>query len=90
MSQAIVDPADLLQFAKELRQFNSELLKKLNGIKGKFHRLGDSWKDQERAKFAGEFENTIKVLAHFMNVVDNQVPFLMRKADSARKYLDQK
>ncbi len=89
MSQAIVDPEDLVLFAHELRDLNSDLYNRLTGVKGKFDQLGDSWRDQEQAKFAEEFEATVQVLVRFMEVVEEQIPFLMRKAEAARNYQDQ-
>lgn len=89
MAQAIVDPEDMLLFAQELRDLNSELHSKLTTVKTKFDQLGDSWKDHEQVKFAQEFEQTLQVLSHFMDVVEEQIPFLVRKAEAAQQYLDQ-
>ena len=90
MTQAIVDPEDLVLFAQDLRNFNSDLYSRLVTIKSKFDQLGYSWQDQEQAKFALEFEQTVQVLVRFMEVVEEQIPFLLRKAEAARNYLDQK
>ena len=89
MAQAIVDPQDMLLFAQELRDLNGELHTKLSTIKVKFDQLGDTWRDREQEKFAQEFEQTLQVLAHFMGVVEEQIPFLVRKAEAAQHYLDQ-
>ncbi len=89
MSKAIVDPEDLILFAQELRDLNSDFYTRLTRVKGKFDQLGDSWQDQEQAKFAQGFEQTIQVLVHFMETVDEQIPFLMRKAEAAQTYLNQ-
>ena len=90
MSQAIVDPEDIILFAQELRDLNSEFHQRLTTVKGKMDQLGDTWRDQEQEKFAAEFDQTIQVLVHFMDVVEEQIPFLMRKAEAARTYLDQR
>src|SRR3712207_8209615 len=41
----------------------------------------DTWRDQEHEKFTQEFEQTLHVIEHFLEVGDQHVPFLMRKAE---------
>ena len=90
MPQAIVNPEDLERFAQNLRQFNGQLRDSMARLEGQFHSLGDTWRDQEQAKFAQEFQQTMRVLHHFMRAADEQIPFLMRKAQKARDYLNQR
>ena len=52
--------------------------------------LGKTWRDQEQKKFAEEFQQHMKVLARFVDVVDRHVPYLMRKADIIEEYLQQR
>ena len=63
--QAIASPEDLERFAHELKQFNAQLSDAMGRLSGQFTRLGDTWRDQEHAKFAQEFEQTVRVLHHF-------------------------
>ena len=51
---------------------------------------GKSWRDREHDKFSEEFETTMTVLTRFIEVADEHVPFLMRKADRAEEYLRQR
>lgn len=90
MSQAIVDPADLVLFAQQLRDFNSDLHDRLVGLKGKFDQLGDTWRDQEQARFAAEFEQAVQILSRFMEAAECHIPFLLRKAQAAKDYLEQR
>lgn len=88
MAKAIVDPDDLCRFAAELKRFNGELQTQLVNIHRQFAKLGETWRDQEHAKFAADFEHMIRVLAKFAEASDKQVPLLLRKAESIRDYLD--
>lgn len=89
MARAIVDPEELRRFAAELKRFNGDLGAQITGIHRRFVRLGETWRDQEQAKFAQEFEQMVHVLAKFAEASDKQVPLLLRKAESIQDYLDQ-
>lgn len=90
MPQAIADPEDLDQFARELKQFNIQLADSMHRLNSRFGRLGDTWRDQEHQKFAQEYEQTMRVLAQFMRTADQHIPFLQRKAARIRDYLNQR
>lgn len=90
MPQAIASPEDLERFANELKQFNGQLQDSMNRLNAGFNRLGDTWRDQEHQKFAREYEQTMRVLAHFIRTSDQQIPFLRRKAQRLREYLNQR
>jgi uncharacterized protein YukE len=89
-SQVIADPEALERFAQELKQFNSELRDRMFRLQGQFSRLGDTWRDQEHQKFAQEFEQTMRVLHQFIQIADQHIPFLLRKAQRLREYLQQR
>lgn len=87
--QAIADPEDLERFARELRAFSESLRGSVRSINASFGRLGETWRDQEHAKFAHEYEQTIRVIQRFLDVADEHAPFLIRKAQKVRDYLGQ-
>ena len=89
MSQAIVDPIEIRRFAHSLKQFNGDLRDRLAALHGQMVNLGDTWRDQEHEKFLQEFEQTLQVVEHFLEVSDQHVPFLMRKAERIEEYLQQ-
>ncbi len=89
MPQAIVDPGELRRFAHSLKQFNSELYNQMSVLHGQLIGLGSTWRDQEHVKFAEEFEQTLQVIARFIEATDQHIPFLLRKADRAEEYLQQ-
>lgn len=88
--KAIASPEDLERFARELKQFSSQLRDSMSRLQGQFANLGETWRDQEHEKFAQEFEQTMRVLHHFIRSADQQTPFLLRKAQRLREYLSQR
>jgi len=90
MPQAVVNPEELDRFAQNLGQFNAQLRNSMSRLQGQFTALGDTWRDQEHVKFAQEFQQTMRVLHQFMRVADDHIPYLKRKAQKGRDYLNQR
>ncbi len=90
MSKAVVDPNELRRFANDLKRFNETLTNQMSVLHGRLVGLGQTWRDQEHNKFAEEFEQTMKVLARFVESADKHIPFLVRKAERVEEYLQQR
>lgn len=90
MSQAIMDPEQVRRFAEELKRFNTEVQDKLTSLQARFAALGDTWQDQEHAKFAEEFRQTMKALKKFVEASTQHTPYLLRKAQRIEEYLNQR
>jgi hypothetical protein len=90
MSQAIVDPGDLRRFAHALKIFNGDLRGNLSSLHTQLLALGDTWRDQEHDRFRQEFEETVLVLEKFLDISDQHVPFLLRKAERIEEYMTQR
>ncbi len=90
MAKAVVDPEELRRFAVDLKRFSGQLDEQMRQLHGRFNGLGQTWRDQEQARFAEEFEQTLRVLARFVAAADKQVPFLLRKAERIEEYLRQR
>jgi uncharacterized protein YukE len=90
MSQAVVDPAELRRFAHNLKRFSEDLQMDLAGLHGQMLTLGETWRDQEHAKFVQEFEQTLQLLGHFMELTNEHIPFLIHKAERIEEYLQQR
>jgi WXG100 family type VII secretion target len=88
MPQAVVDPEELRQFARNLKKFNSELRDRAQTLGNQLAALGATWRDQEHRKFADEFEQHMLVLARFAETADEHIPYLMRKAAHIEDYLN--
>jgi uncharacterized protein YukE len=89
MAQAIMDPEEVRRFAQELKKFNSDLQNSMASLQARFAALSDTWSDQEHAKFADEFKQTMKALKKFIEVSNQHTPFLLRKAQRIEEYLNQ-
>jgi uncharacterized protein YukE len=87
--KAAVDPEELRRFAFELKRFNADMQTHLSGIQRGFVKLGETWQDQEHAKFAENFERMMGTLSKFVEASDKHIPFLLRKAQKIQEYLDQ-
>ena len=87
--QAIVSADELERFARHIKEFNDQLRDSTSRLRGQFANLSDTWRDQEHQKFSQEFERTVVAIQRFVQVSDEYVPFLLRKAQRVRDYLDQ-
>ena len=90
MPQAMMDPEQVRRFAEELQRFNHDLQNRLGSLQARFGSLGDSWQDQEQTKFSDEFKQTVKALKKFIEMSDEHVPYLLRKAQRIEDYLKQR
>lgn len=90
MSKAVVDPGELRRFANDLRRFTAEIQQQMGILAGRMGTLGQTWKDQEQAKFSEEFDATMKVLQRFVKASEVHAPFLLRKAERIEAYLQQR
>ena len=84
-----MDPVEVRRFAEELKRFNLDLQNRITLLQARFAALGETWQDQEHAKFAEEFRQTMKALLKFMEVSSQHTPFLLRKAQRIEEYLSQ-
>ena len=90
MPQAIVDPEEVRRFARNLRRFNSEVQQRITALASQLVELGKTWRDQEHKKFAEEFEYHMKVISRFIEVTEEHIPYLLRKAEIIEQYLQQR
>lgn len=90
MPTAIVSPAELVTFARQLEKTSDDIVKR----KSKAARLvADSrnvWKDAKYDQFRKVFDQTAKDLDRFARLAKDYSHFLEKKAGLAKKYLDNK
>ena len=89
MAQVIIEPEQVKRFAEELQRFNRDLQHRMGSLQARFSGLGDSWQDQEHAKFSEEFKDALKTLKKFVELSEQHVPYLLRKAQRIEEYLKQ-
>jgi uncharacterized protein YukE len=87
MPQAIVDPDELRRFAAALRKFNGDMRDRLTSLGSQMAGLTKTWRDQEQKKFTEEFEQHLKVISRFMDLTEQHIPYLLRKAEAIDQYL---
>ncbi len=90
MPQAIVDPEELRQFAQNLKKFSSELQTRTTLLNVQLDALGKTWRDQEHKKFTEEFGQQVKSISRLIEVIEDHIPYLMRKAEIIEEYLHQR
>jgi uncharacterized protein YukE len=90
MPQAIANPEELRAFALKLKQFNQTLSDQATLLAGQLEALGTSWRDQENLKFAEQFKEHLRLLAHFVEANNQHIPYLQRKAERLEEYLHQR
>jgi len=90
MPQAIVDPEELRRFAQSLKKFNGDVQDRVSALGAQMVALERTWRDQEQKKFAEEFEQHIRTIARFIEVIEHHIPYLHRKADIIDEYLQQR
>jgi uncharacterized protein YukE len=87
MPQAIVDPEELRDFARNLKKFNNDLKEHSRALANQLAGLSLTWRDQEHKKFALQFEEGMKMIARFLENNERHVPYLLRKAEHIDEYL---
>ena len=90
MPQAIADPEELKRFANLLKKFNTELVDRSNALAGQLESLSTTWRDQENKKFAEQFSQQLMGVTRLVEVNNEYIPFLMRKAARIEEYLQQR
>ncbi|HEY2827272.1 MAG TPA: WXG100 family type VII secretion target [Pirellulales bacterium] len=90
MPQAIVDPSELRRFIQHLKKFNGEMLEQMQSTQRQLVTLGSTWRDQEHERFLEEFEQQLRTLSRFVDITNQYVPYLLRKAERIEEYLQQR
>lgn len=90
MAQAIANPEELRAFALKLKQFNTTLSDQAGMLAGQLEALSSTWRDQENAKFTEQFREHLRLLAAFVEVNNQHIPYLVRKAERLEEYLQQR
>lgn len=90
MPQAIADPDELRRFAASLKKFNGDMRDRLTALNGQLAGLAKTWRDQENKRFAEDFEQHMRAIAHFIERTEEHIPFLLRKAEAIERYLQQR
>ena len=84
MATVISNADDMDEFATQLNSFSRDLTGQTSRLRAQFRRLGETWRDPQYAKFAQEFEQTMRNLERFVRTADEVVPKLHSTAQRIR------
>ena len=84
MSTVISNADDLDEFASQLSAFSRDLSSQSSRLRAQFHKLGETWRDPQYAKFGQEFEQTMTNLERFVRSADEVAPRLHGTAGRIR------
>ncbi len=87
MSQAVVDPEHLRQFAGHLHRFVEEMKTRGTALSAQMNQLEQTWRDEQQRKFAQEFTDQMRQLSRLVQTTEQHIPYLMRKAEQIDAYL---
>ncbi len=87
MSQAVVDPEQLRQFAAHLHRFSEEMKQRSTALAAQMNQLEQSWRDEQQHKFAEEFTTQMMQMKRLIQATEKHVPYLLRKAEQIDAYL---
>ncbi|MBN1588379.1 MAG: WXG100 family type VII secretion target, partial [Pirellulales bacterium] len=73
-----------------LKRFNQELQDRMSTLSSQLASLSKTWRDQEQKKFVEEFEQQAKGIARFVELSEQHIPYLLRKAELIDEYLQQR
>ena len=84
-SHADVTPEELRKFASQLKAFNEKLSSDTKQLQSQFKAIGSTWRDHEHEHFAQEFEQTMMVIAKFIESSEKHIPFFVEKSTESRR-----
>ncbi len=87
MSQAVVDPEQLRQFAAHLHRFAEEMKQRSTGLASQMNQLEQTWRDEQQRTFSEDFTTQMRQLARLIQATEKHVPYLLRKAEQIDAYL---
>ena len=87
MTQAVVNPEHLRQFAGHLHRFAEEMKERSVGLASQMNQLEQTWRDEQQRKFAEEFTTQMRQISRLIQATEEHVPYLMRKAEQIDAYL---
>ncbi len=87
MTQAVVDPEQLRQFAAQLKNFAEDLRQRSTTLATQMNRLEQTWRDEQQRKFSEDFIVQLRGLTRIIQSTEQHVPYLLRKAEQIDAYL---
>jgi hypothetical protein len=86
MPNVQADPEEIKKFAHMLKAFNEDLVNNKKHLLAKLKNL--NWDDDQHKNFVQEFETLLQILDQFVQASNPYIPFLQKKAQKLREYLE--
>jgi uncharacterized protein YukE len=90
MSDVHGNPDEMRQFAYHLNKLAMDFRSLRDSTRSKMNHLNQSWRDNENAQFAQQFEHDIKPLEKLIQTAEEYANFLKKKAATLDVYLSTK
>lgn len=88
MPQVIIDPDEARNFANYLEQTIDAIRSQKSSVTSDFDSLNEVWRDHKYDKFSKIFFDAATKIDSFINMAENYVDYLRRKAEKADRYLE--
>lgn len=90
MSDVHGNPDEMRQFAYHLNKLAMDFRGLKDSTRAKMNHLSQSWRDNENAQFAQQFEQDIKPLEKLIETAEKYSDFLKKKASKLDDFINTK
>ena len=87
MPNAIANPEEIRNFSNVIEHYIDVLGDETSLMESEFQKLGDTWKDQQRASFEENYRSLTNTITAFINNAQEQIPHLRQMAADLEEYL---
>lgn len=85
MARVLVEPEDLREFANGIRKYLDTVESETNNLKNIFDKL--EWNDQKTEEFSKRLDELLRILEHFKEGAEEEIPYLLQQAETLEEYL---
>jgi hypothetical protein len=85
MARVLVEPDDLREFANGIRKYLDTVESETNNLKNIFDKL--EWNDQKTEEFSERLDELLRILEHFKEGAEEEIPYLLQQAETLEEYL---
>ena len=85
MARVLVEPDDLREFANGIRKYLDTVESETNNLKNIFDKL--EWNDQKTEEFSKRLDELLRILEHFKEGAEEEIPYLLQQAETLEEYL---
>jgi len=91
VARVVADPEQLERFAQTLQAFSHNLEQQMQRLNGNLQDVSQHWQDRQQQDFMKDFDDTMRSLRAFLQrTKDQHAPYLRRKADTLKRYQNER